>query len=59
MGYVDELPVGLSIFGRQWSEGELIDIAYLYEQATKHRRAPKYIEKYNQYIIYYKTKMDT
>jgi len=45
MGYVDELPVGLSIFGRQWSEGELIDIAYLYEQATKHRRAPKYIEK--------------
>jgi len=45
MGYVDELPVGLSIFGRQWSEGELIDIAYLYEQATKHRREPKYIEK--------------
>lgn len=45
MGYVDELPVGLSIFGRQWSEGKLIDIAYLYEQATKHRTVPKYLEE--------------
>ena len=43
MGYVGELPVGLSIFGRKWSEGELLDIAYLYEQSTKHRREPKYL----------------
>ena len=43
MGYVDELPVGLSIFGRKWSEGKLIDIAHVYEQATKHRRQPKYL----------------
>lgn len=45
MGYVGELPVGLSIFGRKWSEGELIDIAYLYEQATKHRKMPKYLKE--------------
>lgn len=45
MGYVGELPVGLSIFGRQWSEGKLIDIAYLYEQATNHRIEPKYLEE--------------
>jgi len=32
MGYVGELPVGLSIFGRAWSEGTLIEIAYAYEQ---------------------------
>lgn len=43
MGYVDELPVGMSIFGRAWSEGQLIEIAYAYEQATKHRRAPKFL----------------
>jgi len=43
MGYVGELPVGLSIFGRAWSEGTLIEIAYAYEQITKHRRSPKYI----------------
>ncbi len=45
MGYVGELPVGISIFGRQWSEGTLLDIAYLFEKATKHRREPKYLEK--------------
>jgi len=43
MGYVDGLPVGMSIFGRGWSEGELIEIAYAYEQATLHRKAPQYL----------------
>jgi len=43
MGYVDDLPVGLSIFGRAWSEGLLISIAYAYEQVTLHRRAPQYL----------------
>jgi len=41
MGFVDELPVGLSFFGRAWSEPVLLEIAYAYETATKHRRAPK------------------
>lgn len=43
MGFIDELPVGISIFGRAWSEGTLIEIAYAYEQATMHRKAPKYL----------------
>ena len=43
MGYVGELPVGLSIFGRKWSEGVLLDIAQVYEKAKQHRRMPKYL----------------
>jgi amidase len=43
MGFVDELPVGVSFFGRAWSEPVLVEIAYAYEQGTKHRRAPKFI----------------
>jgi amidase len=37
------LPVGMSIFGRPWSEPMLLRIAFAYEQATKHRRAPKFL----------------
>ena len=44
MGFVDELPVGISIFGRAWSEPILLEIAYAYEQATKFRRIPQFIE---------------
>lgn len=40
MGMVDRLPVGISFFGRAWSEAQLIEIAYAYEQATLHRRTP-------------------
>ncbi|MCK0188909.1 amidase [Arenibacter sp. F20364] len=43
MGYVDALPVGISFFGRAWSEPVLLEIAYAYEQGTKHRKAPKFI----------------
>jgi len=43
MGFVEELPVGMTFFGRAWSEPVLIEIAYGYEQGTKHRRAPKYL----------------
>ncbi len=42
MGFIDNLPVGISFFGTAWSEPLLIEIAYSYEQATKHRRSPKY-----------------
>jgi amidase len=42
MGYVRSLPVGISFFGRAWSEPQLIRIAYAYEQATKHRRPPQF-----------------
>ncbi len=42
MGFVENLPVGITFFGRAWSEPVLIEIAYSYEQGTKHRRVPKY-----------------
>jgi Asp-tRNA(Asn)/Glu-tRNA(Gln) amidotransferase A subunit family amidase len=42
MGYTREnkLPAGMTILGRAWDEARLIRLAYSYEQATKHRRAP-------------------
>jgi amidase len=43
MGFIDDLPVGVSFFGRAWSEPLLLEIAFAYEQGTKHRRAPKYL----------------
>jgi amidase len=43
MGYVLGLPVGLSFFGRAWTEGTLIRYAYAYEQATRARRVPRFL----------------
>jgi len=41
MGYTYEnLPAGLQIIGRPWTETTLLQIAYAYEQVTKHRKAP-------------------
>lgn len=41
MGYTrDVLPAGVTFFGRAWSEGTLIRLAYGFEQGTKHRRVP-------------------
>jgi Asp-tRNA(Asn)/Glu-tRNA(Gln) amidotransferase A subunit family amidase len=41
MGYTyEDLPSGLQIMGRPWSEPQLIEIAFAYEQATRHRQAP-------------------
>jgi Asp-tRNA(Asn)/Glu-tRNA(Gln) amidotransferase A subunit family amidase len=34
------VPVGIEFLGRPWAENVLIEIAYGYEQATKHRRPP-------------------
>jgi amidase len=42
MGFVRGLPVGISFFGRAWSEPTLVKLAYAYEQATKHRRPPTF-----------------
>jgi amidase len=45
-GKVYELPVGLSFFGGAYREGELIAIAYAYEQATKHRAKPTFMKSF-------------
>jgi amidase len=41
-GYYRGLPIGISFFGKAWSEATLIKLAYAYEQATKHRRPPTF-----------------
>jgi len=41
-GFTDNnLPVGITFFGRPYSEARMLSLAYSYEQATKHRRPPK------------------
>jgi amidase len=45
MGFIDGLPVGISFFGREWSEPLLIEIAYGFESGTGHRQAPLFLEK--------------
>jgi amidase len=42
-GFDFELPVGISFFGRAWSEPVLIKLAYSFEQATKFRKAPRFL----------------
>ncbi len=42
MGFIDDLPVGVTFYGKAWNEPLLLEIAYSYEQGTKHRKAPKY-----------------
>ena len=37
------LPVGISFFGRAWTEPALFRIAHAFEQATRHRRPPKFV----------------
>jgi amidase len=41
MGQVHSLPVGLSFFGRAWSEPTLLRLAFAFEQATHHRQRPR------------------
>ena len=43
MGFIDELPIGISFFGRAWSEPVLLEIAYSYELGTNVRKAPRFL----------------
>lgn len=44
MGKVHELPVGLSFISGAYQEGEIIKLAYAYEQASKERTSPKFLK---------------
>ena len=44
MGFIGGLPIGISFFGRAWSEPVLLEIAYSFEQGTKCRKAPGFLK---------------
>jgi amidase len=44
-GLIFGLPVGISFFGRAWSEPALLKIAYGFEQLVKARQKPQFLEK--------------
>jgi amidase len=41
-GELGGLPMGILFFGAAWSEPVLLGAAFAYEQATRHRRAPRF-----------------
>ncbi|MBN9553365.1 MAG: amidase [Alphaproteobacteria bacterium] len=43
--YPGGLPVGLEFSGRPWRDGDLLGIAYSFEQATHHRHPPVLVEQ--------------
>jgi amidase len=43
MGFVGELPVGVSLFASRFEERKLVSIAFAVEQVTRARRAPRFI----------------
>jgi amidase len=42
-GFIFGLPVGISFFGRAWSEPVLLKIAYGFEQTIKARKTPRFL----------------
>ena len=48
-GFVSGLPCGISFVGAAWSEPRLIALAFAFEQATRHRRAPTFPKSVNSW----------
>ena len=46
-GFVQGLPCGISFVGGAWSEARLIALAYAFEQASRHRKAPTFPKTVN------------
>ena len=46
MGFVQELPLGISFISTAYTESKLLGLAYAYEQASKKRKAPKFITSF-------------
>jgi len=46
-GFVFGLPIGISFYGRAWSEAVLLKIAYGFEQASMVRKPPSFLPKAN------------
>jgi amidase len=44
MGFIHELPIGFSFFGSAYSEPELIAMAFAFEELTKVRRPPAFLQ---------------
>ncbi len=42
-GFISGLPVGISFFGRAWSEPTLIRLAFAFEQTVKARHSPRFL----------------
>jgi amidase len=42
-GFISGLPVGISFFGRAWSEPTLIRLAFAFEQTVRARQAPRFL----------------
>ena len=47
MGFVQGLPVGLSIFGARWDDARILSLGYAYEQQSRAFRAPGFLNSVN------------
>ena len=45
MGHSNGLPLGIVFMGTAWREPRLVELAFAYEQLTRARRAPQYLER--------------